>query len=309
MTWESQYLNLMSDIIESGEDRTDRTGTGTRALFSKQLDIDVSRGFPLVTTKKMPFKMIVSELLWFLEGSTDERRLAEIHYGDRDENRSTIWTANAQAPYWTPKAKFDGDLGRVYGAQWRSWRKYDVQSYGDLLGSNDDVTYLNSSVRVTEIDQIAEAIRKIRTNPTDRRIIVSAWNVGEIDRMALPPCHYGFQFFVSLNKGRRLSIAAQIRSSDVALGLPFNVASYALLLMMIAQVTNCTPHRLIINTGDTHLYNDHIELAKTQIDRNPFDSPIVLINPDITSIDDFKMGDFALVNYESHDAIPYKMST
>lgn len=313
MTWEQQYLNLLSNIHEDGEDRIDRTGTGTRAVFSRQLDIDVSKGFPLITTKKMAFKMIVSELLWFLEGSTDERRLAEIHHGTRDDSKATIWTANAQADYWKPKTKFDGDLGNVYGKQWRSWSKTTINGYGDYLNhhdSSDATTYFDAKVVVEKIDQIKEAINKIKTNPTDRRILVSAWNVGDLGNMALPPCHMFFQFFVSLKDGkRRLSLKMYQRSVDTALGLPFNIASYALLLMMIAQVTNCTPHRLIMDLGDTHLYADHLDDVLTQINREPMACPLVLINPDVNDIDKFRMVDFSLQSYESHPAIPYKMST
>lgn len=300
--WEYQYSGLLTEILDAGEDRIDRTGTGTRALFSKQLDINLEHGFPLVTTKRMPFKMIVSELLWFLEGSTDERRLAEIHFGTRDESKTTIWTANANAGYWKPKAQYPGDLGRVYGAQWRSWR----------TGRNIPTTDKDGHVwhLSEQIDQIKEAVNKIRTNCTDRRILVSAWNVGELSQMALPPCHMFFQFFVSLKDGKRkLSLKMYQRSVDTALGLPFNIASYALLLMMIAQVTNCTPHRLILDLGDTHLYKDHLDLAELQITREPKTPPTVLLNSEVKEIDDFKMEDFVLMNYESHDSIPYKMST
>jgi len=313
MTWEQQYLNLLSNIHEDGEDRFDRTGTGTRAVFSRQLDIDVSKGFPLITTKKMAWKMIVSELLWFLEGSTDERRLAEIHHGTRDDSKATIWTANAQADYWKPRARFDGDLGNVYGKQWRSWSKTTVKEYGDYLNHHDDsdaTTYFDAKVVVEKIDQIKEAIIKIKTNPTDRRILVSAWNVGDLGNMALPPCHMFFQFFVSLKDGnRRLSLKMYQRSVDTALGLPFNIASYALLLKMIAQVTGCTPHRLIMDLGDTHLYADHLDDALTQIAREPMDCPDVHLNPYIQDIDKFSMADFTLTEYQSHAPIAYKMST
>lgn len=315
-TWEQQYLDLCDDIMITGEDRIDRTGTGTRAVFSRQLDIDISKGFPLITTKKMPFKMIVSELLWFLEGSTDERRLAEIHHGSRDDSKATIWTANAQADYWKPKAKFDGDLGNVYGKQWRRWESVTVKGYEDYLNHHDGTggtTYFNAKVVREQFDQIKEAIRKIKENPTDRRILVSAWNVGDLSNMALPPCHMFFQFFVSLNGTmdgkRRLSMKMYQRSVDTALGLPFNIASYALLLLMVSQVTGCTPHRLIMDLGDTHLYHDHLELVPTQLERDPFPCPTVSLNPNVTDIDGFAMGDFLLTNYQSHDPIPYKMST
>lgn len=300
--WEYQYSGLITEILDSGEDRIDRTGTGTRALFSKQLDINLEHGFPLVTTKRMPFKMILSELLWFLEGSTDERRLSEIHFGTRDESKITIWTANANAEYWKSKAQYPGDLGRVYGAQWRSWRT------GRQIRTTDEDGHVQHLSE--QIDQIKDVINKIRTNCTDRRILVSAWNVGELSQMALPPCHMFFQFFVSLkDEKRRLSLKMYQRSVDTALGLPFNIASYALLLMMIAQVTNCTPHRLILDLGDTHLYKDHLDLAELQITREPKTPPFVLLNSEVKEIDDFKMEDFVLMNYESHDSIPYKMST
>lgn len=309
--WENQYLDLMKDIYETGEDRMDRTGTGTRAVFSRQLDIDVSKGFPLITTKKMAWKMIVSELLWFLEGSTDERRLAEIHHGTRDSSKRTIWTDNAQAPYWKPKAAFDGHLGNVYGKQWRDWETKTITSYEDFLNHPEGgTTYFGAKVLRQKIDQIGESIRKIKENPTDRRILVSAWNVGDLGNMALPPCHMFFQFFVSLkNCDRRLSLKMYQRSVDTALGLPFNIASYALLLMMVSQVTGCTPDRLIMDLGDTHLYQDHLIDVPTQLVREPMACPTVLLNPDITNIDDFRMNDISLVNYESHDPILYKMST
>ena len=280
--WEEQYLNLLADINTNGDDRTDRTGVGTRAVFGKQLDIRVLQGFPLTTTKKTAFKMIKSELLWFLEGSTDERRLAEIHYGTRDAANKTIWTANAQADYWKPKAKFDGDLGNVYGRQWRSWSSGDVQ-----------------------IDQLAQSIDKIKSNPTDRRMLVSAWNVGELGNMALPPCHMFYQFFVA---GDRLSLQMYQRSVDTMLGLPFNIASYALLLEMVAQVTGKKADRLILALGDTHIYKDHLWALPVQLQREPLAPPTIRLNPDVKHIDDFKMDDIELLNYQSHDAIKLDMA-
>lgn len=310
MTWETQYLNLVSNILTEGEDRIDRTGTGTRAVFSRQLDIDVSKGFPLITTKKMAFKMIVSELLWFLEGSSDERRLAEIHHGTRDAEKKTIWSANAEADYWKPKARFEGDLGPVYGVQWRKWRHSTVQSYADHLEHHDGtagVTYFGAKVDVTEIDQLSSAIQKIRNNPTDRRILVSAWNVGELGNVALPPCHLFFQLYVS--NDRRLSLKMYQRSVDTMLGLPFNIASYALLLMMIAQVTGTRPHRLILDLGDTHIYKDHLNLVPIQLERTPYEPPLVLLNTLVSDIDSFTLSDVQLKTYESHESIPFQMST
>lgn len=285
MTWENQYLDLLAEINDDGEDRKDRTGTGTKAIFGKQLDINLTKGFPLVTTKKMAWKMVVSELLWFIEGSTDERRLAEIHHGTRDESKKTIWTDNANADYWVSKAKFPGDLGNVYGKQWRSWEGVDGKVH----------------------DQLAQAIDKIKNNHTDRRILVSAWNVGDLNNMALPPCHIFYQLFVS--NDRKLSLQMYQRSNDFALGNPFNIASYALLLMMIAQVTGCTPHRLIMSLGDVHIYNNHIDGVNEQLSRQPFACPSVWINPEVKNIDDFTMEDFLLDNYVCHPAINYKMST
>lgn len=309
MTWEEQYTQLGKRIISEGEDRPDRTGTGTRAIFGQHLDINLKNGFPLLTTKKMAIKAIKSELLWFLEGSTDERRLAEIHFGTRDVANSTIWTDNAKNPLWTPRANFNGDLGNVYGKQWRAWTASKLTGLGDdnLNHPLGGTTYFNAKVLVKQFDQIKMAIDKIKNNPTDRRIVVSAWNVGEIDDMALPPCHMFFQFFVS--NTRELSCQMYQRSVDTALGLPFNIASYAMLTHMIAQVTNCTPGRLIMNLGDTHVYRDHIDDFKIQLERTALKAPSLWINPSVRNIDDFKMDDIMVNDYNSHDAIKFKMST
>jgi thymidylate synthase len=295
MTWEHQYLNLINDILKNGDDRVDRTGVGTRALFGKQLDIDLKAGFPAVTTKKLAWKSVVSELLWFLEGSSDERRLAEILHGTRDSEKSTIWTENAEADYWEPKAQFGGDLGRVYGVQWRTWNRFTK------IGEPDEPTYLKTQ----PVDQVAELIRKLQTNPTDRRMIISAWNVGEIDQMALPPCHMMAQFFV--NK-RGLSCQMYQRSVDVGLGLPFNIASYALLTHMLAQVVGLEVDRLIMNLGDTHIYKDHIEPMQEQVLRLPSTAPTLKINKDIFDIDGFSMSDFELENYNPQASIKMKMA-
>lgn len=287
MTWEKQYLDLVQNILDKGEDRVDRTGTGTRAVFGRMLDIDVSTCFPLLTTKKVPFKAVVAELLWFIEGSADERRLAEIQHGTRDPAKTTIWTANAQADYWLPKAKFDGDLGRVYGKQWRTWSRPGAQE--------------------AIVDQLAEVIQRIRTNPTDRRLLVSAWNPGELDQMALPPCHYAYQFFAEGDGG--LSMYWVQRSVDVGLGLPFNIASYALLLNLVAQVTKRRPHRLIGFLGDTHIYTDHVAALEEQLTREPLAAPNILINQAVDSIDNFTMSDIQLDGYAAHSTIAMKMST
>ena len=199
-----QYLDALKQVLEKGVDKKDRTGTGARAIFGMQMRFNMQDGFPAVTTKKLAWKSVVSELLWFIEGSGDERRLSEILHGTKDKDKKTIWTSNAQASYWKPKAKFEGDLGRVYGVQWRHWKNPEGK----------------------EIDQLAEAIRQIKEEPQSRRIIVSAWNPGELNQMALPPCHMFFQFFVVDNK---LSLQMYQRSCDMFLGVPFNIASYSLL--------------------------------------------------------------------------------
>lgn len=295
--WEEQYLSLLADIHANGDDRVDRTGVGTRAVFGKHLDIPVWKGFPLTTTKKTAFKAIKSELLWFIEGSTDERRLAEIHYGNRDAANKTIWTANAQADYWKPKAKYDGDLGNVYGKQWRSWSTHLHEPKVD----KDGHTW---QLEIT-IDQLQQCIDKIKTNPTDRRILVSAWNVGDLSQMALPPCHMFYQFFVA---GDRLSLQMYQRSVDTMLGLPFNIASYALLLEMVAQVTGKKADRLIMSLGDTHIYKDHLWAVPVQLQRQPLAPPKIWLNPEVKNIDDFKMDDIKLVDYQSHEAIKLEMA-
>ena len=288
-SWEHQLIALMQNILQTGESRKDRTGTGTRALFGQRLDIDLKQGYPLVTTKKTPFQMVKSELLWFLEGSSDERRLAEIHFRNREPHNRTIWSDNAEAPYWKHKASFPGDLGRVYGVQWRSWLSHDN------LG------------QAVVIDQIANMVDKIKNNPTDRRILVSAWNVAELDAMALPPCHLMFQAYVS--NSRELSLQVYMRSVDVCLGLPFNIASYAMLTHMLAHVTGCTVGRLIMDLGDTHIYDNHLAGAELQVSRNPMRPPELWLNLDVTDINKFVMNDIQLSAYESHPATAYEMST
>jgi len=272
-----QYLDLLKDILENGEEKGDRTGTGTLSVFGRQLRFDLRRGFPAVTTKKLAWKACVGELLWFIEGSSDERRLAEITHGTI-EDVTTIWTPNAQAPYWKPKAKFDGDLGRVYGVQWRDWNS---------------------------IDQLSNLIEGIKKDPNGRRHILSAWNVAELDQMALPPCHVMSQFYVS--KGQ-LSCHMYQRSCDVFLGLPFNIASYALLTHMIAQVCDLKVGELIISTGDTHIYSNHVNQVKKQLSRLPLALPTLWLNPDIKDIDNFKMTDIMLEDYDCYDTIKAEMA-
>lgn len=306
---EQQYLQLLHDVLLHGEDRMDRTGVGTRSVFGRQIRCNLSDGFPALTTKKLFWKPMVAELLWFLEGSGDERRLAEIQHGTRDTSATTIWTANAQADYWKPKARFDGDVGRIYGVQWRKWQSYRLVSANDNIrheDPNQTTTFFNAKVQGWETDQIAKIINSLKNNPADRRMVLTAFNVGEIDQMALPPCHMFAQFHCS-DKGR-LSCQVYIRSNDLFLGLPFNIASYALLTHMLAQVTGKKVGDLIITIGDAHIYLNHIEQVKEQLTRTPFKAPFLMLNPDVTDIDKFTMGDIVLMNYESHPAIKAPMA-
>ena len=274
------YLDALKNILENGEDRPDRTGVGTRSIFGLQMRFNLENGFPAITTKKLAWRACVAELLWFLEGSSDERRLAEITHGTRDSSKSTIWTGNAQASYWKPKAKFESDLGSVYGVQWREWDTHTT----DICQSEP-----------IYIDQIKQVIEGIKKDPFGRRHIVSAWNVAELNKMALPPCHVMFQFYVSKDGG--LSCHMYQRSVDTFLGLPFNIASYALLTNMIAHVTGLTAKELVISTGDTHLYLDHVDQVKEQLNRQAFELPTLWLNPEVKNIDKFNMDDIELKNY------------
>ena len=278
-----QYLDALRHVLENGADRKDRTGTGTRAVFGMQMRFNMEDGFPAMTTKKLPWKSVASELLWFIEGSDDERRLVEILHGARDSDKKTIWTANAEADYWKPKARFEGDLGRVYGVQWRKWKAPDGK----------------------EIDQFANAIKLIKENPTSRRIIVTAWNPGEINEMALPPCHAFFQFFVANNK---LSLQMYQRSCDMFLGVPFNIASYSLLLHMVAQVTGLQAGEFVHVLADAHIYHNHFEQVKEQLARKPIPLPKLWLNPEIKNIDEFKMEDIKLEDYQFHPPIKAEMA-
>ncbi|AJP57044.1 thymidylate synthase [Pandoraea vervacti] len=256
-----QYLDFMRHVLEHGTDKTDRTGTGTRSVFGYQMRFDLQEGFPLVTTKKVHIKSIVHELLWFLQGSTNVRYL--------QENGVSIWNEWADA---------DGELGPVYGAQWRSWPTPD--------GGH--------------IDQITQLVDQIRATPDSRRLIVSAWNVGEIPRMALPPCHAFFQFYVADGK---LSCQLYQRSADIFLGVPFNIASYALLTHMMAQQTGLDVGDFIWTGGDCHLYNNHLEQVRTQLEREPFPLPKLEITRKPDSIFDYQFEDFRITGYEAHPHI------
>jgi len=278
-----QYLDALRKVLEKGAEKKDRTGIGTKAIFGMQMRFNMEGGFPAITTKKLAWKSVVSELLWFIEGSGDERRLAEILYGTRDKEKTTIWTANAEAGYWKPKARFEGDLGRIYGMQWRKWKTPDGK----------------------EIDQLKNAIELIKTNPSSRRIIVNAWNPGEIDKMALPPCHTFFQFFVA---DKKLSLQMYQRSCDMFLGVPFNIASYSLLLYMVAQVAGLKAGEFVHTLGDAHIYYNHFEQVKEQLKRKPLKLPRLKLNPDIKNIDGFKMEDIELLDYEHHPPIKAPMA-
>ncbi|MAG29702.1 MAG: thymidylate synthase [Deltaproteobacteria bacterium] len=260
------YLQLLKDVLDNGVEKTDRTGTGTRSVFGRQLryDLDDSRedgGFPLLTTKRIHTKSVIHELLWFVAGDTNARSLKELGV--------TIWDE------WAGE---DGELGPIYGAQWRRWRGEDG----------------------TEIDQLASVVEEIRTNPDSRRLVVSAWNVGELGAMKLPPCHLLYQFNVHED---RLHCAMTMRSCDVFLGLPFNIASYALLTMMIAQVTDLRPGELILSLGDTHVYQNHFEQARLQLSREPRALPKMTLNPAVKSLFDFRYDDFRLEGYDPHPRI------
>jgi thymidylate synthase len=299
-----QYHQLLEDILENGEVKGDRTGTGTISVFARQLRFNLQESFPAITTKKLAFNACKGELIWFLEGSGDERRLCEITHGTR-EGPVTIWTPNALAPYWKPQAKFEGDLGRVYGVQWRHWQKATTtgeETYYDDFGNS----YRGGSgTKVQEIDQVKNLIDGLKRDPNGRRHILSAWNVGDLDDMALPPCHVMSQYYV--NNGK-LSCHMYQRSVDTFLGLPFNIASYALLTHMIAQVCGLSVGELIISTGDTHIYLDHVEQVKEQLGRQEFPLPKLWLNPEIKDIDKFTMDDIRLDNYQSHGAIKAKMA-
>jgi thymidylate synthase len=296
-----QYHNLLEDILNNGEVKDDRTGVGTISVFGRQLRFDLSKGFPAITTKKLAWKSVVSELLWFIEGTGDERRLAEILHGSRDDANSTIWTGNAQATYWKAKARHEGDLGRVYGVQWRHWNRYvEQKDFGSAFHGGRRL-----AVDKREIDQLANLIEGIKTDPNGRRHIMTAWNVAELDQMALPPCHVMCQFYVSNGK---LSCHMYQRSVDVFLGLPFNIASYALLTHMIAHVCNLTVGELVISTGDTHIYSNHIEQVKEQLSREEYPLPILFLNPEIKGIDFFSMDDIMLFDYKSHGTIKAEMA-
>ena len=261
-----QYLQLLKKIIDTGNDKSDRTGTGTRSLFGHQMRFDLQKGFPLVTTKKLHLKSIIYELLWFLKGDTNVKYLQE--KGVR---------------IWDEWADENGDLGPVYGKQWRSWE-----------GANGKT-----------VDQVSDLIKELKTNPDSRRLIISAWNVADLPDMKLMPCHCLFQFYTAPAESGRKKLSCQLyqRSADVFLGVPFNIASYALLTMMIAQVCDMDLGEFVHSFGDVHLYKNHFEQAQLQLTRNPFPLPQMKLNPAVKSIFDFRYEDFTLENYQSHPSI------
>jgi thymidylate synthase len=300
-----QYLDLLQDILDNGEIKDDRTGVGTISVFGRSIRFDLRRNFPAVTTKKLAWKACVGELLWFIEGSSDERRLAELTYGTKD-GTVTIWTPNALAPYWKPKAKFEGDLGRVYGVQWRHWKTPVVHKSESFKNDLGHWFHRKGSVHFKETDQLKNLIEGIKKDPYGRRHIINAWNAGELDEMALPPCHVMSQFNVS--KNGKLSCHMYQRSVDVFLGLPFNIASYALLTHMISHVCDLKVGELIISTGDTHIYNNHLDQVREQLTRTPLELPTLWLNPAVTSIDNFTMNDVKLLDYKSMASIKAPMA-
>jgi thymidylate synthase len=261
-----QYLGLLDHVLKNGTRKSDRTGTGTISVFGYQMRFDLSEGFPVMTTKKLHLRSIIHELLWFLKGETNIKYL--------NDNKVTIWNE------WADE---NGDLGPIYGYQWRSWPTADGQ----------------------HIDQISQLVNSIKTNPDSRRHLINAWNVGEINKMALPPCHILFQFYVA---DGRLSCQLYQRSADIFLGVPFNIASYALLTLMMAQVCGLKPGDFVHTFGDAHIYLNHVDQVNLQLSREPFPLPEMKLNPEIESIFDFKFEDFELVNYQAHPTIKGEIS-
>jgi thymidylate synthase len=273
------YLNALHYVLNNGTVREDRTGTGTIGVFGMQQRYNLQEGFPAVTTKRLAFKACLSELLWFIEGSGDEKRLREILHGSRDSDKDTIWTANATAPYWLPKAQYEGDLGRIYGVQWRDFRG---------------------------VDQLIQLVNGLRSDPYGRRHIITAWNPSELDSMALPPCHCFAQFYVSADG--LLSCQMYQRSCDMFLGVPFNIASYSLFTHMLAQVCGLGVGEFVHVLGDAHIYLDHVEQVKEQLTREPLPAPKLWISPDVKDITQFTMEDFRLDGYNHHPPIKAPMA-
>lgn len=302
-----QYLDLLQDVLDNGTEREDRTGVGTISVFGRQIRFNMADGFPAVTTKQLHFRSVVSELLWFLEGSTNEHRLAEIKNDNKpyaeltEKERRTIWTANYENQ-GKALGYADGELGKIYGSQWRSFSSFR-EVYSHMFDRNGDVIGWTTGYKAIKVDQIKDVINEIKHNPNSRRLVVSAWNPVDLPTMSLAPCHYSFQFDVD---GDKLSLMWNQRSADCFLGIPFNIASYALLLHIVARMTGKIPHELIGSLGNTHIYKNHIEQVKEQLSRIPHKLPQLELpaNADYSDIDTFlksvKTSDFKLLNYE-HD--------
>lgn len=276
-----QYLEALRYVFEHGVDKQNRTGVATRSVFGMQQRYDLRQGFPIVTTKKFALKSMTAELLWFISGSSDVKELQKLG--------CHIWDANAKADYWKPKARFDGDLGRVYGVQWRNWQTPNGRSIDQLARVIDD-------------------IQRVKVNPNDpmaRRLIVNAWNPGELDQMALPPCHTFYQFYVQSDE---LSVQLYQRSADMFLGVPFNISSYSLFLSMVAQVTGLAPAEFVHTLGDAHIYANHFDQVREQLKRTPHRLPTLWLNPNVTSIDDFTMDDIRVDGYEHDEPIKAAMA-
>lgn len=278
-----EYLNALKYVLTNGKLKQNRTGIDTLSVFGYQMRFDLNQGFPAVTTKKLAWRAVVSELLWMLEGSSDERRLCEILHGTRDNEKKTIWTANANADYWLDQAKYPGDCGRIYGKQMRDWKDADGKS----------------------VDQIQNLIDNIKQNPSSRRHILLNYNPGELDKMCLPPCHAMSQFDVTDGK---LSCQLYQRSADLPLGVPFNIASYSLLTHMIAHVCNLSVGEFILTLGDTHIYTNQINGVQLQLEREPYSLAKLWLNPDCKNIFNFTMNDIKLIDYQSHPTIAMDMT-
>ena len=306
------YLELLTDVLNNGEERDDRTGVGTISVFGRQLRFNLKDGFPAVTTKSLAWRSVVSELLWFLEGSTNEHRLAEIKNDNKpydqltEKEKKTIWTLNSENQ-GKSLGLTNGELGPIYGYNWRHWKALAGNGHSKL---GKTITYA-----IQEFDQLNNVINEIRTNPHSRRLLVSAWNVPELENMTLPPCHYSFQFYVSGSENQYLSLLWNQRSIDSFIGLPFNIASYALLLNIIAKMTCKIPLELIGNFGDTHVYKNHIDVVKEQLKRTPHKLPTLKM-PDLDyqnmSLDEIlksvKSSDFKLENYVHGDTLKAPMA-
>ena len=281
-----QYKEALEYILTHGKEKQDRTGVGTYSVFGYQMRFDLRKGFPATTTKKLAWRAVISELLWFLEGSGDERRLAEILHGTRDPSKKTIWTANAEADYWKPKAQYEGDLGRVYGVQWRDW-----------------LVHKKPGER-TSLDQVETLINNIKNDPTSRRHILSAWNPGELDQMALPPCHVMSQFDVT---DGYLSCQLYQRSCDMFLGVPFNIASYSLLTHIIAKECGLKVGDFVWTGGDCHIYKNHLDQVREQLARDEKPLPTLYITKD-KKLGEYTVDDFCLDPYDPHPAIKADMA-